>query len=70
MTVAGVVVAVDRQERGTGKTSAIQEVEAKYSIAVRSIVSLSDIVAYLERTGRFAEHLPAIRAYRAEFGVA
>lgn len=68
--VAGVVVAVDRQERGTGKTSAIQEVEAKYSIAVRSIVSLSDIVAYLERTGRFAEHLPAIRAYRAEFGVA
>lgn len=69
-TVAGVIVAVDRQERGTAQTSAIQEVEAKYSITVHSIVSLSDIVAYLERTGRFAEHLPAIRAYRAEFGVA
>lgn len=69
-TVAGVVVAVDRQERGAGDTSAIQEVEEKYSITVHSIVSLNDIVAYLEDTGRFAEHLPAVRAYRAEYGIA
>ena len=68
--ISGVIVSVDRQERGSGQTSAIQEVEAKHGIRVLSIVSLSDIVEYLETTGRFAEHLPAIQAYRAEFGVA
>lgn len=68
--VAGIIVAVDRQERGGGELSAIQEVERDFGVPVRSIVTFDDIVAYLEETGRHAEHLPAIRAYRDEFGIA
>ncbi len=69
-TVAGVVVAVDRRERGSGELSAIQEVERDHGITVTSIVSFDDIIDYLEETGRFAEHLPAVRAYRETYGVA
>lgn len=67
--VAGVVVAVDRRERGTGDLSAIQEVERDHGITVTSIVTFDDIIEYLEETGRFAEHLPAVRAYREQYGV-
>lgn len=59
-SVSGVVVAVDRQERGNGQTSAIQEIESKYPLTVHAIVALSDIVEYVKTTGRFAEHLPEI----------
>ncbi len=69
-SVSGVIVAVDRRERGTGELSAIQEVERDHGIVVTSIVSFDDIIAYLEETGRFAEHLPAVREYRDRYGVA
>lgn len=69
-TVAGVVVAVDRRERGAGDRSAIQEVEQDFGLAVHSIVSFDDIIEYLEETGRFAEHLDAVHGYRDTFGVA
>jgi len=68
--VAGVMVAVDRQERGTGELSAIQEVERDFGVPVVSIIDFGQIVAYVEESGRHAEHLPAIRAYRDEFGIA
>ncbi len=65
----GVVVAVDRQERGQGALSAIQEVERDFGMPVISIIRLDQIIAYLEETGLHAEHLDAMRRYRAEFGV-
>ena len=65
---AGVVVAIDRQERGTGELSAIDELERDRGIAVRSIVALDDVISYLEETGRFADRLDAMRAYREEYG--
>ena len=68
--VAGVMVAVDRQERGTGDLSAIQEVERDFGVPVVSIIDFGQIIAYVEESGRHAEHLPAIRAYRDEFGIA
>lgn len=68
--VAGIVVAVDRQERGTGELSAIQQVEQDFGVSVIAIVTLSQIIEYVEETGRHAEHLDAVRAYRDEFGVA
>lgn len=68
--VAGVVVAVDRRERGAGELSAIQEVERDHGVSVLSIVTFDDIIEYLEQSGRFAEHLPAVRAYRETYGVA
>ena len=57
--LAGVLVAIDRQEKGKGELSAIQEVERDFGCAVISIVSLGDLVTYLEEKGDAAEHLEA-----------
>lgn len=65
---AGVVVAVDRQERGQGELSAIQEVERDFGVPVISIIGFDQIIEYIETTGRHAEHLAAVRGYREEFG--
>jgi orotate phosphoribosyltransferase len=67
--LAGVLVAIDRQEKGKGELSAIQEVERDFGCAVISIVSLTDLIMYLEEKGGNAEHLAAVKAYRAEFGI-
>ncbi|HHF3060905.1 TPA: orotate phosphoribosyltransferase [Vibrio diabolicus] len=67
--LAGVLVAIDRQEKGKGELSAIQEVERDFGCAVISIVSLGDLVTYLEEKGDAAEHLGAVKAYRAEYGI-
>jgi len=66
---AGVVIALDRQERGKGETSAIQEVERDYRLKVASIVQLGNLVEYLGKSTDMAEHLAAIRAYRERYGV-
>ncbi|MCC4800103.1 orotate phosphoribosyltransferase [Enterovibrio norvegicus] len=67
--LAGVLVAIDRQERGKGELSAIQEVERDFGCKVVSIVSLGDLVTYLEEQGGNPEHLDAVKAYRAEYGI-
>ena len=65
----GVVVALDRMERGTGSLSAVQEVERSYNIPVVSIAKLDDLVCYLEADARPARHVEAIRHYRERYGV-
>ncbi|PMO41130.1 orotate phosphoribosyltransferase [Vibrio sp. 10N.222.52.B12] len=67
--LAGVLVAIDRQEKGKGDLSAIQEVERDFGCAIISIVSLTDLVTFLEEKGTDKEHLEAVKAYRAEYGV-
>ncbi|BAC93044.1 orotate phosphoribosyltransferase [Vibrio vulnificus YJ016] len=67
--LAGVLVAIDRQEKGKGELSAIQEVERDFACAVISIVSLSDLITFLEEKGDTAEHLDAVKAYRAQYGI-
>lgn len=67
--LAGVLVAIDRQEKGKGELSAIQEVERDFGCAVISIVSLGDLISYLEEQGDATEHLAAVKAYRAEYGI-
>ncbi|WCE29828.1 orotate phosphoribosyltransferase [Vibrio sp. SCSIO 43137] len=67
--LAGVLVAIDRQEKGKGELSAIQEVERDFSCKIVSIVSLSDLISYLEEHGETSEHLEKVKAYRQEFGV-
>lgn len=64
----GVVLALDRQERGQGELSAVQEVERQFNLPVTSILKLEDLVTYLEQV-KEPEHLSAIRAYRAAYGV-
>src|SRR5512139_1838509 len=68
-SAAGVVIALDRQERGKGEKSAIQEVEQGYGIQVVSIISLNDLMTYLKGDASLAQHLSAIEAYRTEYGV-
>ncbi len=68
-TAAGVVIALDRQEKGQGELSAIQEVEQDYGLPVASIVKLEDLVAYLEEKGSNDGQLAAVKAYRQQYGV-
>jgi len=68
---AGILVALDRQERGTGSLSAIQEIEEQYGIPVLRIVTLAQIIDYLEANGDagLTANLAAIKDYRAQYGV-
>ncbi|MEJ2214261.1 MAG: orotate phosphoribosyltransferase [Gammaproteobacteria bacterium] len=65
---AGVVIALDRQERGKGDLSAIQEVERDYNIPVAAIVRLENLVEYLEADADNAESLESIKQYREQYG--
>ena len=66
---AGVIVALDRQEVAVGsKRSAVCELEHRLGIPVLSIVSLDDLVAHMQERPEFAQHLPAMRAYRERYG--
>lgn len=66
-TPAGVLISLDRQEKGKGETTAIEEVEQKYGLPVYSIVSFSHIIEYMELKGN-SEELSAIRDYRSKYG--
>lgn len=68
-TLAGVMISLDRQERGRGEISAIQEVERDYHCKVIAIVTLNDVIRYLEDKPEMAEHLVAVRKYREQYGV-
>ena len=66
---AGIVVALDRQERGaTGELSAIQEVVQQYRIPVLSIIKLDHVVEFLHEKGGHEELSAAISTYRAKYG--
>lgn len=67
---AGVVIALDRQERGAGERSAVQEVRADFGMPVAAIVGLEHLVQYLAEKPDAAAQLEAIRGYRARYGVA
>jgi len=69
-TPAGVVISLDRMERGEGELSAIQEIEKRHGIPVVSIASLDDLVGWLGDRAEFRQNLQAIRAYRQIYGVA
>ena len=67
--LAGVVIALDRQERGpSGETSAVQQVAERYGAAVTSIITLADLVQHLTESAAPAEVIDSIRRYQANFG--
>ena len=68
-TPAGVVIALDRRERGNGERSAVEEVRDRFDIPVLSIVTLDDLVAYLGEGQAPDPYLETVSAYRARFGV-
>lgn len=68
-TPAATLIALDRQEKGKGELSAIQEVERDFGMQVVSIISLADLVEYLEQQGDRDSEVAAINAYRQQYGI-
>ncbi|WP_281559257.1 orotate phosphoribosyltransferase [Thalassomonas sp. RHCl1] len=67
--LSGVLIALDRQEKGQGELSAIQEVERDFNTRVISIVSLGDLITYLEDKPEMEQNLKNIKQYREDFGI-
>lgn len=68
-TPCGVVIALDRMERGTGKLSAVQEVNQNHGIPVISIINLNDLIVYLQQHVQMAAYRDAIERYRSHYGI-
>ena len=67
---AGVVIGLDRCERGDGERSAVQQVEKDWGLMVVSVVSLHDIIVWVETHPEMAQHREALEQYRERYGVA
>ena len=65
----GVVIALDRMERGSGSTSAAQEVRSQFGIPVLSIATLEDLTAFLGTRADMAPQLQSVERYRRKYGV-
>ena len=68
-TPSGVVIALDRMERGQNELSAVQEVQRSYSIPVVSIAALDDLLGYLQDQPEMVQNLQAVQSYRGRYGV-
>ncbi|HRJ54511.1 MAG TPA: orotate phosphoribosyltransferase [Candidatus Thiothrix moscowensis] len=68
-TLAGVAISLDRQERGTGTQSAVQEVEALYGIQVISIVGLGEVINHVGDKLNDPELLTKVQTYRSQYGI-
>ncbi len=67
--IAGLMISLDRQERGQGPLSAVQELRASLGIPVVSIVQLGDLVETLEESNEYAAFLEPVLTYRRKYGV-
>jgi len=67
---AGVVIALDRMERGKGEKSAVQEVRESFGIPVVAVATLEDLIGYLGDSPELAANLEAVQAYRNTYGIA
>jgi orotate phosphoribosyltransferase len=66
----GVVLALDRQERGQGELSAVQEIRAGFGLEVTSIIRLADLAEHLATSAALAQFRPLVDDYRQRYGVA
>ena len=66
---ASILIALDRQERGQGELSAIQEVQRDFGVSVHSIITMADLIAYIESAPDYGQYLDAMRAYRDQYGI-
>jgi len=65
----GVVIALDRMERGSGEWSAVQEVERDYAIPVVAVATLDDLMGFLRQSADFRQNEAAVARYRQEYGI-
>ena len=68
-TPCGVVIALDRMERGQGALSAVQEVQQAYAMPVVAVATLDDLLAYLGGRPELAQNLRAVMQYREQYGI-
>jgi len=68
-TLAGAVIAVNRQERGQGELSAVQEVEERYGVPVIAVLTLANLIHYSANNPDLVQYLDALKAYQAQYGV-
>ena len=66
---AGVVIALDRMERGSGQISAVQEVKERYGMPVVAVATLDDLLELLKHDTSRAQEMEHVAAYRAEYGI-
>ena len=67
--IAGLVISLDRQERGQGALSAVQELRQSFDIAVVSIINLDDLIGIMEESSQYEAHLEPMLEYRKKYGV-
>ena len=68
-TLGGVCVSLNRQERGKGELSAIQEIEQQYHVPVSSIITLQDLIDYTKEMPTLAEYPGKIKTYQKQYGI-
>ena len=68
-TPCGVAIALDRQEKGLGELSAVQEVQKDHLLSVCAIANLTDLLSYIEHQADFERYLEAVQQYRQQYGV-
>ena len=67
--ISGIIIAIDRQEKGAGEYSAVQEVSSNLGVPVISIVNLDQILAFVKNSSsELEDHVEAIENYRKEYG--
>ncbi len=67
--IAGLVISLDRQERGQGPYSAVQELKQSLGVPVFSIIQLDDLINILEESSEYEQYLDSVLSYRRQFGV-
>jgi len=67
--LAGICISLDRQERGQGDKSAVQEIAETYDISVINIIGLNQVIQYLQTTNQDQDLLDKISEYRETYGV-
>lgn len=65
---AGILIALDRQERGENELSAVDEIQEQYGIPVASIIKLEDLIEHLESSAEHGDFLPTVEDYRQRYG--
>jgi orotate phosphoribosyltransferase len=66
---SSILIALDRQEKGRGELSAIQEVQNDFSVAVHSIITMADLIEYIKTEENYSQYLDAMQRYRDQYGI-
>jgi orotate phosphoribosyltransferase len=66
---SGIAISIDREEKGSGELSAVEEIKANYHLPVCHLTSLKEIMHYIESNTTYASHMDAMRIYQKEYGI-